>query len=528
MEALNETALLGTAKKALDLQLLPEAVRQALEARPEDPEREFLEVNAYLGFYNLAGRLPQKYTGTWNDQVIDEQKAIAPADLLQLMSNFELIDYQLRESLLNAWLNVLIEQKLIVNPGLVIRLIQQGRNLSNRTKAKIVEVIGNKGAWVLQYDPSLNYAVPAVGSAQWQDGTTQERKQLFAALRKTNPAESIELLRSTWATEPIVSKKMFLEIIQQTSTLSDLPFAEELYNTEFQYRVKEKKTEKECRRILTAMLLKYPSSALYLQTADSLRHYFTRAKKGILNIVTQRENTAFNLPDQEDTFWSTAIMEQRYGLDARVYDIAVYNTAMQFWLSYFLEYMPMEFWAGFFDGDYKRMLRYWLTESQYQTTINGKKISIYASAAITNVQHHHDKKGAGVLAELLAPGTALPVLAVMDTADFEAYITKHQYFADADQLSSGPYTHEHSWSLRLSEKVIQAAYDLCLNNKTSAPLGKLIAQYAHHSSMAILSSYNEKALQTPSYKYWNTTIFQLAHPALEIRNKIYAYKTKTP
>jgi hypothetical protein len=279
MEALNETALLGTAKKALDLQLLPEAVRQALEARPEDPEREFLEVNAYLGFYNLAGRLPQKYTGTWNDQVIDEQKAIAPADLLQLMSNFELIDYQLRESLLNAWLNVLIEQKLIVNPGLVIRLIQQGRNLSNRTKAKIVEVIGNKGAWVLQYDPSLNYAVPAVGSAQWQDGTTQERKQLFADLRKTNPAESIELLRSTWATEPIVSKKMFLEIIQQTATLSDVPFAEELYNTEFQYRAKEKKTEKECRRILTAMLLKYPSSALYLQTADSLRHYFFGQRK---------------------------------------------------------------------------------------------------------------------------------------------------------------------------------------------------------------------------------------------------------
>ncbi len=106
------------------------------------------------------------------------------------MSNFELVDYQLRESLLNAWLNVLIEQKLIVNAELVIRLVQQGRNLSNRTKAKIVEVIGNKGAWILQYDPSLNYAMPAAGAVQWQDGTTQERKQLFATLRKTNPAEN--------------------------------------------------------------------------------------------------------------------------------------------------------------------------------------------------------------------------------------------------------------------------------------------------------------------------------------------------
>ncbi len=387
------------------------------------------------------------------------------------MSNFELVDYQLRESLLNAWLNVLIEQKLIVNAELVIRLVQQGRNLSNRTKAKIVEVIGNKGAWILQYDPSLNYAVPAAGAVQWQDGTTQERKQLFATLRKTSPAESIELLRSTWATEPIVSKKMFLEIIQQTSTLSDVSFAEELYNTEFQYRAKEKKTEKECRRILTAILLKYPSSALYQQTADSLRQYFTKGKKGILNIVTQRESTAFNLPDKEDAFWSTTIMEQRYGMDARVYDIAVYNTAIQFWLSYFLEYMPMEFWAGFFDSDYKRMLRYWLTESQYQTTINGKTVSIYASAAISNVQHHHDKKGAGVLADLLAPGAALPVLSVMDVADFEAYITKHQYFANDDQLSSGPFTHEHAWSLKLSEKVIQAAYNLCLQQQNISAIG---------------------------------------------------------
>jgi len=517
MDAFNETALLGTAKKALDLLLLPEAVRQVLEARPEDPEREFLEVNAYLGFYNLAGTLPQKYTGTWDDLVIEEQKAIAPPDLLQLMNNFELVDYQLRESLLNSWLNVLIEQKLLVSAELITKLIQQGKNLSNRTKAKIVEVIGNKGAWVLQYDPSLNYAVPTAGAVQWQDGTTQERKQLFAALRKTNPEDSIGLLRSTWATEPIVSKKMFLEIVQQTSTPSDISFVEELYNTEFQYRPKEKKTEKECRRILASILLKYPSSTLYQRTAGILKSYFTKAKR-----------TAFSLPDQEDSFWSTAVVEQQYGIDARVYDIAVYNTPIQFWLSYFLEYIPLEFWAGFFDGDYAPMLRHWLNEKQHQTTINGKTISIYASTLISNVQHYRDKKGAEVLAELLAPDATLSVLSVMDAAGFEAYIAKHQYFNNVDQLSCGPFTHELSWSRTFTEKVIQAAYDLCLQNKASAAHGKLIAQFAHHNSIDILYNYNEKARQTAAYNYWNTSIFQLAHPALEIRNKIYAYKTKTP
>ena len=518
MEAFNETALLGTAKKALDLQLLPEDVRKVLEARPEDPEREFLEVNAYLNFYQFAGTLPPRYTGAWDDEIIDEDKAVAPAELLQLQGRFELVDYQIRESLLTLWLDVLIQRNVIVNPELVITLIQQGKNLSNRTKAKIVEVIGNKGVWLLKHDPSLQYSTPppVSGTVTWAEGNTQERKQLFQTLRLTNREESLQLLHSTWDAEPIVAKKMFLDMVLQTAAADDVPFAEALYYSEFQYRAKEKKSEKECRRILASILLRYPWSKLYQETAGKLTPYFKPTKKAI----------QFDLPDTEDSFWNAATMEQTFGMDARVYDIALFATVQQFWLSHFLEHMPMTFWTSFFGDDYKDTFRYWLTDKRFQTKLNGDTVPVYAASLISNAQLFHDKDAVTPLAELLAPHAVLPLLSQLDAADFEAYITKHNYFADTEQLSNGPFM--HTWSLSFSEQIIRAAYEETLRNHTQPLLGKLIAQRAHHNSIDILYNYNTKARENFSYGSWNTGIFMLAQPALEIRNTLYAYKTKTP
>lgn len=528
MDALHETALLGTDKKALDTQALPESIKAMLNERhSDDAEFKFLEVNAYINFYQLAGQQPKRYTGPWNDEVIEEHKPIAPHDLLQLYSKFELTDYQIREALLNIWLNVLIDGDLIVSPALVNTLIQSGKNLSNATKSNIIKVIGNKGAWILQHDSSLNYAVAPLGEHVWLEGTTQERKLIFTSLRKVNAKESLNILQATWATESVTSKKMFLEIMQQTSVNSDLSFVEELYNTEFRYQRKEKKTEKECRRILSSILLRYSSTELYRSTTENLQNYFAKAKKGIIGMVTGRDRISFNLPESEDDFWNSQNMEQQYGLEVKNYDIALYKNANQYWLSYFLESLPMHFWSSAFDTDYKHIGQYWLDGDEYKTKISGEIVSIYQQSLINYIEHHRDHTAAAALVNLLDARFVVSLLSFLNPSDFEAYISSHDYYHDVDLLMHGSFHGDRSWSLAFSEKVISKAYDLAIQNKASSMLGKAIAQYSHQDSIAALYKYNEKAKETSGYHAWNTNIFQLVHAALEIRNKIHSYKNKT-
>jgi hypothetical protein len=72
--------------------------------------------------------------------------------------------------------------------------------------------------------------------------------------------------------------------------------------------------------------------------------------------------------------------------------------------------------------------------------------------------------------------------------------------------------------------VLKHAYKLSEQNRASAALGKVIAQFAHHDSIDALFQINNKARDTASYHNWNTAIFQLVHPMLDIRNKIQSQK----
>lgn len=529
MDSLRETALLGTEKKPLDVLALPESIKTLMHEHAQpDSELQFLKANAYLSFYQQAGATPRPYTGPWDETTIEEQKPVGAEALLQLYGKFDLVDYQIRERVLNLWLTVLIDAGRIVSPTQIVDLIQQGKNFSNQTKSKIVQVIGNKGIWTLQYDRSLNYSIPMANDYAWNEGSSQERKQVFSSLRKTDADASIRLLRSTWPTEPVVTKKAFLEIIQQTSVASDLPFIGELYADEFTYQPKEKKTDKECRRICASILLKYPDTDLYKQTAKGLEPYFTKGKKGIIGLVTGKEKISFDLPDVEDDFWNARVMEQRYGFETKGYDIARFSTVIQHWLSGLLEYLPLQFWVDSFGSDRRRTIQYWLNNDRYKTKVSGQSISIFEPALIAQAKNFNDADAAAVLADILDRAESIQLLQYMHRDAFESHIIKSKLFDDPEVLANGPFDIHHSWSFAFSEKIISNALDLANLGKASAALGKVMAQYAHEDSIDILYKYNEKARETTGYHQWNINIFQISQPALEIRKKINTYKKQNP
>jgi hypothetical protein len=521
MEALRETALLGTDKKALDIQQLPEPVRAMLrEAQAPDPEWQFLEANAFYHFYEMTGRLPAKFAGTIDETIVEEEMTVAPKELMDVLGRIELVDHELRERALSLCLDVLINKKWIVSSDRLVELIQGGNSLSSKTKAKIVSVIGRKGLWILENDASLSYAVAPARADLWIEGTMQERKNIFSGLRRSEPESAITLLKSTWTTESIVNKKSFLELIKQTSTSTDIPFLEEL-SDEFKYHSKEKKTEKECRRLVVSMLVRYDSTTLFKITTENLGRYMVKAKKGIVGLVTGQSSCTFRLPDVEDDFWNSKTMEEVYGFEVKNYDIAIYDNIFQFWLSYFIEYIPFAFWVKAFEADHRKAVQFWLVD---KTTTSGMSMPIYLQPMINNALEYGDRDLALALLQSQPVQTLLPLLQLLTPGDYESLALKNNYLDDIQVLMSGPFYSDQSWSLSFSEAVLAQAYKLAEQTHASPALGSVIAQFAHHDSIDTLYQLNNKARDSSAYHNWNTAIFQVVHPMLEIRNKIKALK----
>jgi hypothetical protein len=162
----------------------------------------------------------------------------------------ESLSQKLKEKLLNSWLDVLVKNKWIVSPEVVLKLLELGNSFSKGIKLKIVKVIGNKGNMILPMFSGYN-GVSSLNSDQvWLEGSTSDRKELLDSLLEKQPERAIALLQSTWAQESVTNKRFFIELLSERKSEATIQFAETLYDNEFSYREKEKKTEKECRRIL--------------------------------------------------------------------------------------------------------------------------------------------------------------------------------------------------------------------------------------------------------------------------------------
>jgi hypothetical protein len=507
--------------------VLQEEIRDYLASRhSDDPELKYLEAVSLTYFYNAAGKTPQTFAGTVDENIIEETKRVAVSGFLDIFNKFETIDFQLKEGLFNRWLSVLIDGGKIVSPELITKVLKTGNNFSQSTKSRITEAVGNKGAWIISHSSEWKYKPAPKQESLWAEGNQHDRKNLFIAVRLRDRQQAIALLQSTWASESIVNKRGFLEIIKEDSSNSDVPFLEELIENEFKYQPKEKKTERECRRTLVEILLRYQESKIFKATSSELTKYFSKAKKGILGFVG-REQTVFVLPEAEDAFWNASTMEQTFGLESKNFDIAVFAHANQYWLSCFLHFVPFDFWINPF-GDIKSALDHFLEGEKYQAKIAGKTVRIFVEAIVENAKTHGNKELAWNLVQRLDGVNTVQILAVLSEANYESFVKKNKFLGDVEILSNGPYSGDNSWSLSFSQQVIVHAYELSSQLAAPPSLGRVIAERSHKDSHSELLRLNDKAREQAFYDSWNKNIFLPVHAILEITNLIDSHKNQNP
>jgi hypothetical protein len=405
-------------------------------------------------------------------------------------------------------------------------LLSEGNNMSASTKEKIVGVVGSRGAWALSQTSLYNYKPSPEKERLWQEGSTAERRSLFGSLHVSDPEEAWKLLLSTWNTESIVNKKGFLEIIEGQSTAKDVPFAQQLFETEFAFQPKEKKTERECRRSLAELLLRYPESKLHRKTVSLLASYIT-SEKGIAGWVTGKRKVSIALPEGDDPFWNSQNMEQVYGLETKNIDSAVYHYTSLYWFSFFLETLPIQAWATFFNDSIEDVADFFLNNDKFKAKLAGKQESIFKSSLLKNIEYHRSDVLTRALIDLIPINELVPYLKYLSTKDFESFIDKKGYHGDAGILSSGPYAVQQTWSPELSVKIVTKAFEQIVQGSPNYGIGVLIARYADHKSYNLLVGYHNKLKEANNLNVldlWNTVVFKLAHSALDIRNQINQYK----
>ncbi len=517
---LKEIALIGTDKKVLDEDLLPEQIKNLMTgSHLTSAEEKFLQTCSYATFYQEAG---EQYSLIGHDidlPIIKESLQVGEKEILQLLFEIENLDQTVKESLLNFWLDTLIENHWIINADTILKILKMTNGFSKDTKRKVVNVIGEKGKWILSIDTTYQFPLLKEDSMVWEEGRLEERKAYFEEKRKYQNEDTLSLLMSTWKTESIAAKKGFLGIISETYQQSDKEELTLLYQKEFSYKTKEKKGEREARELIVATLLGDTTSELYQQTTTQVSKYFgTKKRSGMLGLVGA-DQVVINLPEEPDDFFTVDIMEQRYGIDPKNYDIGLFEDPKLYWLSLFLTWIPFHFWAGFFKKGYKEALWYFLGESDFKIKVEGKLKPIFREALVQSAKKHKDKELATQLISELEMEHSFELFSLLEKETFESYAIRKKWLADANLLAAGPLDNHEYWSPAFSKELIMNTYGIIETTYYNVlqQLAKLAAIHLAPESEEVLDKYNEKAKGSKDHKLWDKHFYQLVKNSLKIK-----------
>ncbi|MFM2269928.1 MAG: hypothetical protein RL757_3369 [Bacteroidota bacterium] len=317
-QSLLKTALLGTARATIALDELPNPVRQKiLDAPAADPETELLRAAALLWNYRRAGNVAKPVAKLHIAPASPESWKIAPPQYpttFRQILNEKNINFELFELLFDK----MIAQNLIFAPAYifdVLKLLDISNGVAKGVsfRKKIVEVTGERGAWLLQFNKKWQKYFVSDAQHTWLEGTNAQRNELFVQWTQFEPQRAIAQLKADWQNETPKTRRDWLQFffdrnVNQPVLTDELPFFETLYN-DFQVNGDFKKEiVKSQVAVLRQILLSLPNSVLFAQTVAALKKY-VHAEKKMLGLMNQ---TKLLLPIADDDFFNPQTMQKTY------------------------------------------------------------------------------------------------------------------------------------------------------------------------------------------------------------------------
>jgi hypothetical protein len=519
------SALIGTDKRPFNVNVLPVTVRKELELLGEsNNEKKLLDAAVMLYFYNIAGSKPVKYNGDLSYNPIQEQRSTISIKIKQVFDRITETGYYEKEYLLLLWLDKILKLENIVTPDIMVPLIKLGIGMTKTTRAKIYTVIGERGKMLLPLIPEfiIPSATPNI-TTEWKEGNPDERRAFVSELRKKNADDALALIQSDWNTENVVFKKSLIELISTDSNTSEYKFLSDLYYNEFSAKSKEKKTETDCRYLLATTLLKDRHSRLYQYTIDHLIQYITEEKKsGLLGFLGGNKEKVFKFPQKNDDFFTGENMVNTYGINAKNPDPAMYLTDALFWFSELLTMMPIQSINDILSKDTDATFQYLTTHEDFKVKIEGKSVPVLLPALENNIRTHKDPRLLLLTLEKSIHPDKYSLLQYAPVQEFEDYIIKEKLFLNGQAINHHPAGDEE-WSLKFSEKMLDATYQSLVVNKQHYyydRINQLMAKHLHPSAISKLESYNQSNGNDNFKEYWIKNIYQPVKTCIEIKSSI--------
>ena len=239
------TALLGTEKKQVGPEELPPdlaAIAEQLRQSGGNREELFLQLSSIAFNYRRCGMLPYYKEGVSISTSPPEENSYCPPAAIQALKDILSME---NNALLGYWLRLCQERKWLVIPDLLPALLQLGE-MQKTLRPMLVDCGGKRAQWLAGFNPDWKFvgtgkpSEAEAGSDEdlWQTGTPEQRRQILAQLRQTDPDKAREWLQQTWPQEDANSRADLLRQLLVRSSEKDLSFLESLL-TEKSKKVKE-------------------------------------------------------------------------------------------------------------------------------------------------------------------------------------------------------------------------------------------------------------------------------------------------
>jgi hypothetical protein len=317
-------ALLGSEKASLTTDDLAKEIADAYAvASSSDKEESFLKISALVFQFRQSGVRPMEAKHAMQTAAEPEAKPYCSTKANAILKT--LLEEELH-ALLKFWLQLCAAKAQLAQPEVLPALLDlAGRKKELRNP--IMPVAGERGKWLCTLNPQWNFsAADGDTNTVWNEGSTEERKNLLRHLRTIDPEEGRKLLETSWETEAANEKLAFLEILKTHVSANDLPWLGSL----------REKGQKVNAAILELLKL-IPSSNVVQEYQKTLAACVSlKTGKALLGMINKTEivvNESFTFPE---AIFKTGI--EKLSSDKKISDNS--NVLAQLMMS-----VPPSFWA---------------------------------------------------------------------------------------------------------------------------------------------------------------------------------------
>ena len=521
--SIRKAALVGTDRSPELRKEMPEELLTRL-SHDETPEALLLESLCYAAFQQDYSTSFEIFDGDVQEDTVREELSYAPKEFSTVFSNVVQLGQAMQGALLSEGLKIMQQNNWLIAPEMVVTLLYADNHHSQAIRSMIVEVIGNRGRKIIQYLPEQKYSLQ--GSSIWQEGKSEQRKQFFLDLRKTNPVSAIDLLKESWNMENVKDKVAFLQIIADTLAPTDFEFLVNTYHTAYEKKALSKISERECKQWVIHMLLRLDYAPLVEEISRLLSPYMkSHQSKSFFSKMLGSKMNELDIPVATDPVWNGPFMNTLLGLEEKNNNPKVFDTDPLFWLNGMLELFPFRFWTKLLQCDYKHAVQYFLQHDSFQTTIQGNRVPIFLQAIFGIAILTKDSE---LIDQLIDSGNTdflLQIIPVMNQGQFEKFMVREKFLTRFDLHHRRTDEQSNRWTKGFTEKVMEEFIHELVHGKNSihGSQANILALFGHESVLSLVTDVYEQYASQPWAYNWQIQIADPLQRYYHLKSYIHQY-----